>query len=180
MVAEVAGLLKLNQQTVRNWIDRGFLKAFHVGGGCGSSAQTWTSCSSGAGSSHRPRRILAIGERQGVLERGRVRLALIAAGDEVRAALLRPREPRLLGLRVAGYTRDEIAERAGDTYRTVARQLGRAQRNLKSARPTQARVSDRRERVRAAQPWRRSCAPRTCRATRWGAAAPSFAGATAR
>ncbi len=30
-VAEVADLLKLNQQTVRNWIDAGYLKAFHVG-----------------------------------------------------------------------------------------------------------------------------------------------------
>ncbi|OAI39389.1 hypothetical protein AYO39_02940 [Actinobacteria bacterium SCGC AG-212-D09] len=30
-VAEVAQLLKLNQQTVRNWIDRGYLPAFHVG-----------------------------------------------------------------------------------------------------------------------------------------------------
>jgi excisionase family DNA binding protein len=27
----VAELLKLNQQTVRNWIDAGYLKAFHVG-----------------------------------------------------------------------------------------------------------------------------------------------------
>jgi putative molybdopterin biosynthesis protein len=30
-VAEVAEILKLNQQTVRNWIDQGYLKAFHVG-----------------------------------------------------------------------------------------------------------------------------------------------------
>ena len=30
-VAEVAGLLKLNQQTVRNWIDAGTLPAFRVG-----------------------------------------------------------------------------------------------------------------------------------------------------
>lgn len=30
-VAEVAELLKLNPQTVRNWIDAGYLKAFHVG-----------------------------------------------------------------------------------------------------------------------------------------------------
>jgi excisionase family DNA binding protein len=30
-VAEVAELLKLNQQTVRNWIDAGYLNAFHVG-----------------------------------------------------------------------------------------------------------------------------------------------------
>jgi excisionase family DNA binding protein len=30
-VAEVAAILKLNQQTVRNWIDRGFLPALHVG-----------------------------------------------------------------------------------------------------------------------------------------------------
>jgi excisionase family DNA binding protein len=30
-VAEVAGVLKLNQQTVRNWIDRGELPALRVG-----------------------------------------------------------------------------------------------------------------------------------------------------
>jgi excisionase family DNA binding protein len=30
-VAEVAGILKLNQQTVRNWIDRGELPALRVG-----------------------------------------------------------------------------------------------------------------------------------------------------
>jgi excisionase family DNA binding protein len=30
-VAEVATLLKLNPQTVRNWIDRGELPALHVG-----------------------------------------------------------------------------------------------------------------------------------------------------
>jgi excisionase family DNA binding protein len=30
-VAEVAGVLKLNQQTVRNWIDQGSLPALHVG-----------------------------------------------------------------------------------------------------------------------------------------------------
>jgi excisionase family DNA binding protein len=30
-VAEVAGILKLNQQTVRNWIDAGKLPAVHVG-----------------------------------------------------------------------------------------------------------------------------------------------------
>ena len=30
-VAAVAELLKLNKQTVRNWIDQGSLKAFHVG-----------------------------------------------------------------------------------------------------------------------------------------------------
>ncbi len=30
-VAEIAGVLKLNQQTVRNWIDQGKLPALHVG-----------------------------------------------------------------------------------------------------------------------------------------------------
>jgi excisionase family DNA binding protein len=30
-VAEVAGLLKLNQQTVRNWIDQGSLPALRIG-----------------------------------------------------------------------------------------------------------------------------------------------------
>jgi excisionase family DNA binding protein len=30
-VAEIAEILKLNQQTVRNWIDGGTLPAYHVG-----------------------------------------------------------------------------------------------------------------------------------------------------
>jgi excisionase family DNA binding protein len=30
-VAEVAAILKLNQQTVRNWIDAGKLPALHIG-----------------------------------------------------------------------------------------------------------------------------------------------------
>jgi excisionase family DNA binding protein len=30
-VAEIAAILKLNQQTVRNWIDQGSLPAFRVG-----------------------------------------------------------------------------------------------------------------------------------------------------
>jgi excisionase family DNA binding protein len=30
-VAEVAGVLKLNQQTIRNWIDSGFLPAIRIG-----------------------------------------------------------------------------------------------------------------------------------------------------
>jgi excisionase family DNA binding protein len=30
-VAEVAAILKLNQQTVRNWIDQGKLPAVHIG-----------------------------------------------------------------------------------------------------------------------------------------------------
>jgi hypothetical protein len=39
-VAEVAEILKLNQQTVRNLIDRGELPAVHVGDASGSSART--------------------------------------------------------------------------------------------------------------------------------------------
>ena len=30
-VSDIAGILKLNQQTVRNWIDQGTLPALHVG-----------------------------------------------------------------------------------------------------------------------------------------------------
>lgn len=30
-VAEIASILKLNQQTIRNWIDEGMLPALHVG-----------------------------------------------------------------------------------------------------------------------------------------------------
>ena len=48
------------------------------------------------------------------------------------AAQLRPREARLLGLRVAGYSREQMAELTGETGRTVDRQLGRAQRKLRA------------------------------------------------
>ena len=58
------------------------------------------------------------------------RFELIAAGEQMRAAGLRPREARALGLRGAGYARREIAELTGDSCRTVDRQLGRAQRKL--------------------------------------------------
>jgi RNA polymerase sigma factor (sigma-70 family) len=68
------------------------------------------------------------------------RLELIAAGEEVRAARLRPREARLLGLRLAGYSRDQIAQLTGDSHRTVDRQLGRAQRKLRTARRAEAKV----------------------------------------
>jgi hypothetical protein len=43
------------------------------------------------------------------------RLALIVPGDEIRAPRLRPREARLIGLRVAGYSRALIAELGGDS-----------------------------------------------------------------
>jgi len=61
------------------------------------------------------------------------RLELIAAGEQIRAARLRPREASVLGLRVAGYTREEIAEATGKSHRTVDRQLGRARRKLRDA-----------------------------------------------
>jgi DNA-directed RNA polymerase specialized sigma24 family protein len=60
-------------------------------------------------------------------------LALIAAGEHVRAARLRPREARVLALRTAGYSREEIAELTGDSHRTIDRQLGRARRKLRDA-----------------------------------------------
>jgi DNA-directed RNA polymerase specialized sigma24 family protein len=60
-------------------------------------------------------------------------LALIAAGEHIRAARLRPREARVLGLRVAGYSRDEIAELTGESLRTIDRQLGRARRKVRDA-----------------------------------------------
>lgn len=58
-------------------------------------------------------------------------LELIAAGEQIRAARLQAREARVLGLRVAGYRRDEIAELTGDSRRTIDRQLGRARRKLR-------------------------------------------------
>ncbi len=62
------------------------------------------------------------------------RLELISAGEDTRQAWLRPREARLVGLRVGGYSREEMAELTGETHRTVDRQLGRAQRKLNDAR----------------------------------------------
>jgi DNA-directed RNA polymerase specialized sigma24 family protein len=39
----------------------------------------------------------------------------------------------VLGLRVAGYSRDEIAELTGESHRTIDRELGRARRKLHDA-----------------------------------------------
>jgi len=47
---------------------------------------------------------------------------------------LRPRERRLIALRGLGYSRRQMSELTGDSYRTVDRQLGRAQRKLALAR----------------------------------------------
>jgi DNA-binding CsgD family transcriptional regulator len=68
------------------------------------------------------------------------RLGLIAAGQVIRRARLRPREAALVGLGVAGYSRGEMATFTGDSYRTVDRQLARAQRRLRVARRAQTQV----------------------------------------
>jgi DNA-binding CsgD family transcriptional regulator len=68
------------------------------------------------------------------------RLELIASAQELSRAHLRPREARLVGLRAAGYSREQIAELTGDSCRTVERQLGRAQRKLRVARGGDAEV----------------------------------------
>jgi DNA-directed RNA polymerase specialized sigma24 family protein len=44
-------------------------------------------------------------------------LEVIIGGEEIRAARLPPRESLLLGWRVAGYSRDQIAELTGDSHR---------------------------------------------------------------
>ena len=54
------------------------------------------------------------------------RLELIAAGEVLRAAQLRRREARVLGLRAAGYSRKEIAEQTGTpTGPSIASSAGR-------------------------------------------------------
>jgi DNA-binding NarL/FixJ family response regulator len=63
-------------------------------------------------------------------------LESIAAGERVRAARLRPREARVLGLRAAGYSRDEIAELTGESHPTIDRQLGRGAGCATRFRPT--------------------------------------------
>jgi DNA-directed RNA polymerase specialized sigma24 family protein len=68
------------------------------------------------------------------------RVELIGAGEEIRQARLQRREARLVGLRAAGYSRDEMVEVTGDTCRTVDRQLARAQRKLRDARRAGADV----------------------------------------
>lgn len=68
------------------------------------------------------------------------RVELIVAGEAITQARLHPREARLVGLRAAGYNREEIVELTGDTYRTVDRQLVRAQRKLRHARRAEAKV----------------------------------------
>jgi hypothetical protein len=68
------------------------------------------------------------------------RLELIVAGEDIRRARPRPREARLVGLRAAGYSREQMAELTGDTYRTVDRQLGWAQGKLRVARRAEVGV----------------------------------------
>ncbi len=68
------------------------------------------------------------------------RLELIIATEQVRAAGLRPREAQVLGLRVARYSRRQMAELTGDSHRSVDRQLARAQRRLADARRSSAEV----------------------------------------
>jgi RNA polymerase sigma factor (sigma-70 family) len=60
-------------------------------------------------------------------------LERIAVGEQTTAVRLRPREARVVGLRVASYSRDEIAELTGESHRTIDRQLGRARRKLRDA-----------------------------------------------
>lgn len=62
------------------------------------------------------------------------RLELMVAGEQIRAARLRPREARVLAFRVAGYSRREMVQLTGDSDRSVDRQLVRAQRKLNEVR----------------------------------------------
>jgi DNA-directed RNA polymerase specialized sigma24 family protein len=62
---------------------------------------------------------------------------VLLARAALSGARLRPREARLVGLRVCGYDRRSMAELTGDSQRTVDRQLVRAQRKLATARRAQ-------------------------------------------
>lgn len=66
------------------------------------------------------------------------RLELIVGAQRIQTARLTPRQARVLGLRAAGYSRQEIAELIGDSSRTLDRQLGRARRKLGQARGAEA------------------------------------------
>jgi DNA-binding NarL/FixJ family response regulator len=65
------------------------------------------------------------------------RIDVLFAREAITAARLRPRESRLVGLRVCGYDRSSMAELTGESKRTVDRQLGRAQRKLAAVRLAQ-------------------------------------------
>ena len=73
------------------------------------------------------------------------RLGLIVAGEQIRAARLRPREARVLAFRVAGYSRREIAQLTGDSDRSVDRQLVRAERKLNDVRDAQREIGSGRD-----------------------------------
>jgi DNA-directed RNA polymerase specialized sigma24 family protein len=62
---------------------------------------------------------------------------VLLARAALSGARLRPREARLVGLRVCGYDRRSMAELTGDSERTVDRHLVRAQRKLAEARLAQ-------------------------------------------
>jgi DNA-directed RNA polymerase specialized sigma24 family protein len=64
---------------------------------------------------------------------------VLLARAALSSARLRPREVRLVGLRVCGYDRRSMAELTGDSERTVDRQLVRAQRKLAEAQREQVR-----------------------------------------
>jgi hypothetical protein len=62
---------------------------------------------------------------------------VLLARAALSGARLRPREARLVGLRVCGYDRRSMVELTGDSARAVDRQLVRAQRKLAQARRAQ-------------------------------------------
>ncbi|MHB8696296.1 MAG: RNA polymerase sigma factor [Solirubrobacteraceae bacterium] len=55
----------------------------------------------------------------------------------IAAAVLTDRQAKLVGLRAAGLSHDEISNATGDSLRTVERQLLRADRKLRHARTAQ-------------------------------------------
>ena len=73
------------------------------------------------------------------------RLGLMVAGEQIRAARLRPREARVLAFRVAGYSRREMVQLTGDSDRSVDRQLVRAQRKLNDVRDAQREIGSGRD-----------------------------------
>jgi DNA-binding CsgD family transcriptional regulator len=72
-------------------------------------------------------------------------LGLIVAGEQIRAARLRPREARILAFRVAGYSRREMAQLTGDSDRSIDRQLVRAQRKLNDVRDAHREIGSGRD-----------------------------------
>lgn len=80
-----------------------------------------------------PARLLAEVSRESGFGPARWAGSALLAAVEQAGRHLRPCEALIHGLRIAGYSRDEIAELTGDSHRSIDRQLGRGRHKLRDA-----------------------------------------------